>query len=49
LLEAERLGAEVIRFNHAARAAVTVLLRRHGRSCIPGLAALAQRAGVEAP
>lgn len=49
LLEAERLGAEVIRFNHAARAAVTVLLRRQGRSCIPGLATLAQRAGVEAP
>jgi hypothetical protein len=46
LLEAERLGANVVRFNHAARDTVAVLLQRRPRT--PGLAALAERAGVAA-
>ena len=48
LLEAERLAAEVVEMNHAARTTVRTLLARERRSRTPGLVALAQRAGVAA-
>jgi hypothetical protein len=48
LLEAERLGADVVRLNHAACDTVAVLLQRERRPRTPGLAASAERAGVAA-
>lgn len=48
LMEAERLAPEAVRFNPAARDLIQASLHRSRKSAVPGLAALAERAGVSA-